>query len=118
MDGHVVFEVGAGDVGADVDEVFDLVVGGDEGEDAAGGADVVGVADVAADAGDGLGDVDGGVVAAIGQGAVEPDVAVGDAFDGVGDGLVEIVAFDKHRVEPCYRACGGFAGALEDLWQE
>ena len=44
-------------------------------------------------------------MAAIGEGATEPDVAIHDAFDGVGDWFVEIVAFDKDGVEAGEWSC-------------
>ena len=60
-----------------------------------------------------------GKCAAIGQRAAEPEMAVDDSLDGIGDRLVEIVAFDQHGVKArdrprrLRRRARGFAEASE-----
>src|SRR2546421_1209095 len=107
--------VDAGDVGADVHQVFDLLIGRKQRENSLGGAELLGRDDVVSHAADGLERIDGRIMAAIGEGAAEPEVAVGDSLDGVGDGLVEIVAFDEDGVKTGDRAAFTAAGALEKV---
>ena len=52
------------------------------------------------------------------QRAAEPDLAVGDSLDRVGDRLVEIIAFHQNGIKTGDRAAGRAAGALQHLGQQ
>src|SRR5690606_39535929 len=64
-------------------------------------------------------DVDGRVLAGVGDAAGQHDVAVEDRAGSVGDGLLLVVAFGQHGVEGGDRAAavGAVAGALHQLRQ-
>ena len=61
--------------------------------------------------------IDGGKASLVGDSAVENDMAVERPADGVGDGIVMIVAVDKDGKNPGDRTFALFArsGALEKL---
>ena len=90
--------VGAAAVGADREQVFVFGIGGEQpANDLRGGAMLFG-GDVAHQSADALQHVDRGEVAAGGELAREPDVAIEQAAHGVGDRFVFIVALDEHGV--------------------
>ncbi len=104
-----------GTISADVHEIFDVLVNRGQSENAPEVAGLIGVDDVAANAADALEHVDGGIMTAIGQRTAQPDMSVHDPLDGVGDGLVEIVALDQDGVEPGDGSALAPAGPLENL---
>ena len=73
--------------------------------------------DVGHQTGDAGADVDGREVVAVGQPAGEDNVSVQNAANGVGDGLVGVIALHQHGVHPGDGASLEVAAALQQLGQ-
>ena len=115
-DAGVELRIGARDVGAELDQVLGVAVGGERAANLARGLFLRGGGDGAGETADGVEDVDGRVVALGAELAREDDVAVEDAAHGVADGLVEIVAFHQDGEETGDGAAAEIPGAFAGPW--
>ena len=116
-DGPVKRRIGAGPVRAHQHEIAVGLIGGGQRAKCAGGALMVGGRDVAHHAGQGGGDVDGGILAALGQIAAEHDMAIEDRSRGIDDGVILRIAIGQHGVDAGDRAAAlrRIARSLDDL---
>ena len=115
LDGEIEFHVGAGDIGADVHKIFDVLIDGRQAKNPLDMTRLIRLDNVAAHAADALEHINGGIMTPIGQGAAQPDMTIHDAFYRVGDRLVEIIAFNQDCIKAGDRAALAAAGALENL---
>ena len=81
------------------DQVFVIAIGGQEAANQRGRAAMLLAGNVGHQPAEARQHVDGRIVAAVGQAAGEPRMAVQQAANGVGDRLVGIVALDQHGEE-------------------
>ncbi len=98
-DGKVIERVRPGCVSPDVHQVFEIGVGCDQLINPSCHFLMIGIGDFRPDAADALQQADGGKMPAVGKIPVQPQVTIGDAFDGIRDRLIEIIAFDQNGVE-------------------
>src|ERR1035437_8131523 len=113
MDTCVELRIGARDVGAELDQVLGIAVGGERAANFARGLLLRGGGDSVGETAYGVKDIDGRVVALGAELAGKEEVAVEDAADGIAHGLVEIVAYHQDGEETGDRSAGEIPRAFQ-----
>src|ERR1035441_8461181 len=117
-DAGVELRIGARHVGAELDQILGIVVGGEGGANFARGLLLRRRGDGVGQTADGVQDIDGRIVALRAELAGKDEVAVEDGADGIADGLVEIVAFHQDGEETGDGAAAEIPGAFQDFGQQ